>query len=43
MEIKKELLDKMVSYAEEFNALSLSVPISEYKDWIVRVSISVFH
>ena len=39
MEIKKELLDKMVSYAEEFNALAYAVPVSEYKDWIVRVSI----
>lgn len=39
MEIKKELLDKMVSYAEEFNALAYAVPVSEYKDWIVQVSI----
>jgi len=29
----------MVSYAEEFNALAYAVPVSEYKDWIVRVSI----
>ena len=39
MEIKKELLDEMISDAEEMNALSCSVPISEYKDWIVQVSI----
>ena len=39
MEIKKELLDEMVSCAEEFNALAYSVPVSEYKGWLVRVSI----
>ena len=39
MEIKKELLDEMISQAEEFNALAYAVPVLEYKDWIVRVSI----
>ena len=39
MEIKKELLEKMIIDAEEMNALAYAVPVSEYKDWIVRVSI----
>ena len=39
MEIKKELLDEMISDAEEMNALSCSVPISDYNGWVVRVSI----
>ena len=39
MEISKGYIKEMVRYAEQFNALSLSVPVSEYKDWIVRVSI----
>ena len=39
MEISKGYIKEMVRYAEQFNALSLSAPISEYKDWIVQVSI----
>ena len=39
MEIKKELLEKMIIDAEEMNALAYAVPVSEYKDWIVQVSI----
>ena len=30
---------QMISDAEEMNALAYAVPVSEYKDWIVRVSI----
>ena len=39
MNISKGYIKEMVRYAEVMDASSFSVPISEYKGWVVRVSV----